>query len=71
MSHPVKCYYCGERFDRDREPFIKVNGQRYAHQYCHAQHLIEIGVDIDVQEQTPKAEVKKVESKKVNSMGER
>lgn len=69
MSHPVKCYYCGERFDRDREPFVKVNGQRYAHQCCHMGHLAEIEVDIDVQKRPPKAEVKKVETKKVNSMG--
>jgi hypothetical protein len=34
MGHPVKCYFCGERFDRDFEPFIKVNTKRYAHECC-------------------------------------
>ena len=30
----VKCYYCGEYFDRDEVPFIKVNKTRYAHKNC-------------------------------------
>lgn len=34
MGHPVKCYFCGERFDRDFEPFIKVNANRYTHERC-------------------------------------
>lgn len=34
MGHPVKCCFCGERFDRDFEPFIKVNANRYAHERC-------------------------------------
>jgi hypothetical protein len=34
MGHPVKCYFCGERFDRDFEPFIKVNANRYVHERC-------------------------------------
>ena len=34
MGHPVKCFFCGERFDRDFEPFIKVNANRYAHKHC-------------------------------------
>lgn len=34
MGHPVKCYFCDERFDRDFEPFIKVNANRYAHERC-------------------------------------
>lgn len=34
MGHPVKCYFCGERFDRDFEPFIKVNTKRYVHECC-------------------------------------
>lgn len=38
MSHPVKCYYCGERFDRDWEPYVKVNAQRYAHKKCADEH---------------------------------
>lgn len=35
MGHPVKCYFCGERLDRDFEPFIKVNANRYANRYAH------------------------------------
>ena len=71
MSHPVKCYYCGERFDRDREPFVKVNGQRYAHQHCHTKHLEELGLDVDadVKKEPSKVEVKKVEVKKTNPTG--
>ena len=34
MPHPVICYYCGETFDRDREPFIKIQERRYAHKNC-------------------------------------
>ena len=34
MPHPVKCFYCGKTFDRDKEPFIQVNGRRYAHKDC-------------------------------------
>ena len=34
MPHPVICYYCGETFDRDREPFIKIQERRYAHKDC-------------------------------------
>lgn len=30
----VKCYFCGEYFDREKEPFIKVNSRRYAHLSC-------------------------------------
>lgn len=32
--HQVKCFYCEQMFDRDKEPFIKVNGRRYAHKKC-------------------------------------
>lgn len=34
MAHPVICYYCNQRFDRDLEPFVQVNGNRYAHKDC-------------------------------------
>lgn len=34
MAHYVKCFYCGKRFDRDNEPFIKINQRRYAHANC-------------------------------------
>ena len=30
----VKCFYCGKIFDRDKEPFVKVNARRYAHLAC-------------------------------------
>lgn len=35
--HKVKCYYCGEYFDRDKEPFELVTSRRYAHKYCYDQ----------------------------------
>lgn len=34
MAHYVKCFYCGGRFDRDKDPFIKVSERRYAHVKC-------------------------------------
>ena len=33
MAHVVKCLYCGESFDRDKEPCEKI-GRRYAHIKC-------------------------------------
>lgn len=50
MSHPVKCFYCGERFDRDWESFVKVNSQRYAHQHCAEAHAKKTGVKIEPKE---------------------
>lgn len=50
MSHPVKCFYCGERFDRDWEPFVKVNAQRYAHQHCAEAHAKKTGIKIEPKE---------------------
>lgn len=50
MSHPVKCFYCGERFDRDWEPFVKVNSQRYAHQHCAEAHVKKTGIKIEPKE---------------------
>lgn len=32
--HKVICYYCGETFDRDAEPFVQVTARRYAHAKC-------------------------------------
>lgn len=32
--HKVKCYYCGETFDRDKVLFVKVGQRRYAHVEC-------------------------------------
>ena len=34
ISHKVKCYYCGQIFDRDNVPFIQVSKRRYAHKEC-------------------------------------
>lgn len=31
----LKCFYCGQPFDRTKEEHIKVNGNRYAHQICY------------------------------------
>lgn len=30
----VKCFFCGETFDREKIPCIKVNNRRYAHASC-------------------------------------
>jgi hypothetical protein len=38
MAHYVICYYCKERFDRDKEPFTAVSARRYAHQKCAEEH---------------------------------
>lgn len=35
MPHPVKCYYCGQTFDRDLEDYVTISGKRrYAHKLC-------------------------------------
>lgn len=34
MAHYVKCLYCGKKFDRDKEEWVKVTGNRYAHKNC-------------------------------------
>ena len=34
MAAKVKCLFCGELFDREKEPFVKVNARRYAHLKC-------------------------------------
>lgn len=34
MAHKVKCYYCGQVFDRDKEPFVQISARRYAHKEC-------------------------------------
>lgn len=34
MAHFVSCKYCGDRFDRDREPAVEVSPRRYAHKRC-------------------------------------
>lgn len=30
----VKCKYCNEQFDRNKEPFVEVSARRYAHKAC-------------------------------------
>ena len=37
MAHAVKCVYCGEIFDRDRELCVEVSPRRYAHAACDKQ----------------------------------
>ena len=34
MAHIVKCLYCGETFDADKEEFTKPRTNRYAHLHC-------------------------------------
>ena len=34
-KHLVKCYYCGQTFDANKESFIMVNSRRYAHEKCY------------------------------------
>lgn len=36
--HMVQCYYCNERFDRDKIPTVKVSARRYAHAKCANDH---------------------------------
>lgn len=36
IAHPVKCYYCGSVFDRDKVECVQIEGKkRYAHMNCH------------------------------------
>lgn len=34
-KHLVKCFYCGQTFDANTEPFAKPRANRYAHAACH------------------------------------
>lgn len=34
-AHKVKCFYCGQTFDANKEPFVKPKANRYAHKACH------------------------------------
>lgn len=34
MPHVVVCKYCGQKFDRDKEPYVEVSSHRYAHTVC-------------------------------------
>ena len=33
-KHLVKCFFCQQTFDANKEPFIMVNSRRYAHEKC-------------------------------------
>jgi hypothetical protein len=34
MAHYVICYYCKEKFNRDKEPAVAISARRYAHTKC-------------------------------------
>lgn len=36
--HKVKCKFCCEYFDRDKEPTVKISERRYAHKKCAEKH---------------------------------
>ncbi len=38
MAHKVKCLYCGEIFDADKEEYVKPQSRRYAHLHCAEEH---------------------------------
>lgn len=40
MAHPVKCFYCGKTFNRDKVECVPIEGKanRYAHVECAANH---------------------------------
>lgn len=40
MARKVKCLYCEEYFDKEKEEHVKV-GNRYAHQECSQVHLLQ------------------------------
>jgi hypothetical protein len=33
-KHIVKCFYCNEKFDANKEDFVMINARRYAHKAC-------------------------------------
>lgn len=35
MAHPVTCFYCKKRFDRDKIPTYQISQRRYAHLICY------------------------------------
>lgn len=35
IATPVKCFYCGQSFDRNFEQYVKPNSCRYAHATCY------------------------------------
>lgn len=39
MAHWVKCLFCGETFDADKEEYVMPNSRRYAHKSCAENHV--------------------------------
>lgn len=37
-QHYVLCKYCNEKFNRDKEPAIKVDARRYVHEKCYEKY---------------------------------
>ena len=51
MAKPVKCLYCGETFDREKEEAILVTARRYAHKKCCEQlNVTKTQADLDYEE---------------------
>lgn len=38
MAHMVKCLYCEQMFNADKEEFVKPRTNRYAHKACYEKH---------------------------------
>lgn len=52
--HYVVCKICGVKFNRDKEPFVMISGNRYAHKNCVEK--------IDNEQQKEELDLKKLES---------
>ena len=51
MAKPVKCLYCGETFDREKEEAILVTAIWYAHKKCYEQlNVTKSQADLDYEE---------------------
>ena len=62
MAHAVKCVYCGEIFDRDKEICVEVSPRRYAHATCDKQgteDLLDNKKDSKKDEETVREKLKK------------
>lgn len=40
-QHKVKCLYCKQEFDANKEEYVMARSNRYAHAECHKQALVE------------------------------
>lgn len=50
IAHPVICFYCKKRFDRDKEPTEQISTRRYAHKECYEkEHEKELKENADKQ----------------------